>query len=424
MILRSNNLGTSLLRRPRRGGHIPLQTTIRQFSSDSPSPQSLPPPVKPSLSDFLPPASIPDPTLLEPLSTLFLSLPPSLSLSYATFIPLLTIFYRSLTTLPVVLWQRKRTRRFTELVIPRLKKQQMELALKTRDECRRLGKSYQEYQTTFKKRAKTLAYSLAKEFNCSPRLTLILPPLIHIPIFITATLTLRDACTRALSTLSLTSTDLPIEESSYLTQTGLNHLQELSSTSFLWCPSLILPDPTMFLPLGVGIISLLNVELSAKNRLNQTEKAESTLNQTPNTTTSEEVTMVRSSMSASEKRRMVARKARDGEIVKVRGYSTRSTTTPSNPVDPSSSSTQVEVGGTKLNTAKIVTNILRFASVAFIPVAGLAPSAVCLYWIASNLFTLVQNGVFRVMDSKREKEKRMGMILQGKVSARGLGKLQ
>lgn len=161
MILRSNNLGSKLLQRSL-GGQIPFpttraKTTIRQFSvssstfSDSPQTISSPP-IKPSLSDFLPPASIPDPTLLEPLSTVFLSLPPSLSLSYATFIPLFTIFYRTLTTLPVVLWQRKRTRRFTELVSPRLKRQQMELALKTRDECRRLGKSYQEYQTIFKKR--------------------------------------------------------------------------------------------------------------------------------------------------------------------------------------------------------------------------------------------------------------------------------
>lgn len=130
-------------------------------SSESPSssdvlpPSTFSPPTKPSLSDFLPPAVVPDPTYLEPLSTIFLSLPPTLSLSYAAFIPLFTILYRTATTLPVVLWQRRRTRRFAELVIPRLKKEQGELALKTRDECRRLGKSYEEYQKVFQKRVRS-----------------------------------------------------------------------------------------------------------------------------------------------------------------------------------------------------------------------------------------------------------------------------
>jgi len=162
MILRSS-ISPRLLRTSQQA--LTTTTSTRHFSlwpsssnSTTPSPElttSLPP-AKPSLSDFLPPATIPDPTFLEPLSTVFLSLPPTFSLSYATLIPLFTLFYRSLTTLPVVLWQRRRTRRFAELVIPKLKKQQGELALKTRDECRRLGKSYEEYQKVFQKRVSSL----------------------------------------------------------------------------------------------------------------------------------------------------------------------------------------------------------------------------------------------------------------------------
>lgn len=142
---------------------------------------------------------------------------------------------------------------------------------------------------------------------------------------------------------------------------------------------MVLPDPTMFLPLGVGFVSLLNVELSSKNRLNQTEDATGTLEgrNLPGTTTREGTTSGGGGgmrgMSASEKRRIVARKARDGENVKVRGYATTTTTTPT-VGGGSSGPPEVAVGGTKPNTARIVTNILRFASVAFIPVAGLAPS--------------------------------------------------
>lgn len=157
----------------------PRSIGIRSFSlwpssSSSPSSSSTPPspsdelpldPIKPSLSDFLPPASVPASTYLEPLSTLFLSLPPSLSLSYATFIPLFTLLYRSSTTLPVVLWQRRRTRRFTEKVIPLLKKEQGQLALTTRDECRRLGKSFEEYQKVFQTRVSLSPFPLFKTRN-------------------------------------------------------------------------------------------------------------------------------------------------------------------------------------------------------------------------------------------------------------------
>ncbi|GAA5913535.1 membrane insertase COX18 [Sporobolomyces salmoneus] len=439
MILRSTVTPRVLLRgalQPVARLPSPSRTSTRQFSlwpsssSQTPdSPTSLPEsattspvPVKPSLSDFLPPASIPDPTFLEPLSTLFLSLPPSLSLSYAAFIPLFTLFYRSLTTLPVVLWQRRRTRRFVEHVVPRLKKEQAKLEWETRDECRGLGKSYEEYQKVFKQRAKKLSYLLARQFRCSPRLTLLLPPLVHIPIFITATLTLRDACSRAAASLPLSTSDLSSSFSdSYLSPSALQHLHDLASTSVLWCPSLVLPDPTMFLPLGVGIVSLLNVELSAKNRLRQTQDAEGTLEGDPSLPTRSDGGGIEGGrsmgMSASEKRRMVARKARDGEIIRVRGYSTTTSPAPTS----TRGAVTIKAGSNKPNTARIVTNVLRFASVAFIPVAGLAPSAICLYWIASNLFTMVQNGVFAVMDRKREREKRVGMILKGRVSARGQG---
>ncbi|GAA6025553.1 hypothetical protein JCM11491_000053 [Sporobolomyces phaffii] len=350
-----------------------------------------------------PVSSIPDPTFLEPLSAAFLSLPPAWAVSYAAAIPLLTVVYRTCTTLPVVLWQRRRTHRFATLVLPRLRRDQARLALETRDECRRAGKSYPEYQ-----HAKKLAYALATEFKCSPRVTLVLPPVVHIPIFVLATLTLRDACTRSVATLAVDpSSDLLAASSSWLSPTALEHLHALASTPVLWCPSLVLPDPTMLLPLAVGVASLLNVEVSARNRLHQTEAAQQTLDHpaTPTTTTP---TPTSQTVTASEKRRIVARKARQGELVRVRGYSSSSSSSPSTrtPTPPEST--------TKPNTARIVTNVLRFASVAFIPVAGLAPSAVCLYWIASNVFTLVQNATFAAIDRKRERSKRVGMILQGR----------
>lgn len=141
----------------------PAAATHRSFSlwpgakSDDAATAAAPAtPVKPSLLDLVAPTSLPDPTFFEPVSAVFLSLPPALSLSYAAFIPLFTLFYRSTTTLPVVLWQRKRTRKFTDVVLPLLRREQGRIALETRDECRRAGKSYEEYQKVFQKKVRSL----------------------------------------------------------------------------------------------------------------------------------------------------------------------------------------------------------------------------------------------------------------------------
>ncbi|GAA5911928.1 hypothetical protein JCM8208_002859 [Rhodotorula glutinis] len=379
-------------------------------------------PVKPALLDLSAPTSLPDPTVFEPLSAAFLSLPPTLSLSYAAFIPLFTLFYRSTTTLPIVMWQRRRTRRFADVVMPLLRREQGRLALETRDECRRAGKTYEEYQAVFKKKAKKAAYALARKHRCSPRLTLILPPVTHIPIFICATLVLRDACARATSALAVTpsslSSLLDASPASSLTSTALAHLHELASTPFLWCPSLVLPDPTMSLPLAVGLAALLNVEVTAKTRRAATAATE--VVDRP----SDAVLPAGAGpggaaggpgagpppqpVSASERRRRLAQRARAGSsTAKVRGLATASG--PS----PASATSALELPR-KPSNERHVTNILRGASIAFIPLAAMAPSAVCVYWVTSNLFTLVQNLAFWWMDRGRERERRMRDIISGR----------
>lgn len=92
------------------------------------------------------------PTLFEPLSSLFLSISPILGLSYALCIPLFSLALRLTTSLPLALWQRRRTQRFAENVVPKIKLAQEIAANEVRDQSRRAGKSYQEYQEAFKKR--------------------------------------------------------------------------------------------------------------------------------------------------------------------------------------------------------------------------------------------------------------------------------
>jgi inner membrane protein COX18 len=98
-------------------------------------------------------------TLFEPLSTLFLSFPPFLGLSYALCIPLFSLSLRLATSVPIQLWQRKRTQRFAEIVVPQTKIAQELAASELRDASRRAGKSYEEYQIAFRARVSSIELS-------------------------------------------------------------------------------------------------------------------------------------------------------------------------------------------------------------------------------------------------------------------------
>ena len=143
---------------PRNSTMPVLAAPYRSFSAGPASSPGEPPAAvqkPPPLIDWgQAPSALPDPTILEPLSAAFLSLPPTLSLSYAAFIPLFTILYRTCTTLPVTFWQQARIRRFRDLATPVLKRELGKVALETRAECRRAGKSFEEYQAEYKKRVR------------------------------------------------------------------------------------------------------------------------------------------------------------------------------------------------------------------------------------------------------------------------------
>ncbi|KAL8292915.1 hypothetical protein RQP46_000609 [Phenoliferia psychrophenolica] len=324
-------------------------------------------------SPDLPPLLAHTPTLLEPLSAALLALPPSLGLSYALFLPLATILLRTTTTLPIMLWQRKRTRKFAEVVMPLIRQAQQTASLEVRDESRRKGKSYEEYLSAFTARTKAEAKRLIREHRANPRLTLLLPPLLHIPIFITMTLVLRNAADRSLAAVSLIP-DSPAALASY-SDAALVHLHHFAATPFLWCESLVLPDPYMALPLAVGLAALTNVEVSAANRERVTADALASADARgadwQKNVTSGVVARSGPNISVAAKRRMaIDRARRESEKTK-------------------------EKGG-------IMTFVMRAGALLFIPFAAMSPSAVCVYWLSSQLFTLAQNVVFHAMDRRRE----------------------
>ncbi|CAO3691213.1 unnamed protein product [Rhizopus stolonifer] len=52
--------------------------------------------------------------------------------------------------------------------------------------------------------------------------------------------------------------------------------------------------------------------------------------------------------------------------------------------------------GIQTRQQKIITNLLRALSIAFIPIAANAPSAISLYWVTSSWYSVIQNLAFKV----------------------------
>lgn len=165
MLSRSSARAGSVFRRPLLGAPLLCAPATHRSLSLWPSAPTTPPPaiaeasapIPPTWTELTAPLTLPAPTFFEPASTLLLAVPPALGLSYVAFIPLMTLLIRGGSTLPLTLWQRARTQRYQEVVLPAVKKEQARVALETRNECRREGKSYEEYQKVFAKRVRSVA---------------------------------------------------------------------------------------------------------------------------------------------------------------------------------------------------------------------------------------------------------------------------
>lgn len=86
-----------------------------------------------------------DDGLIQTVSNAFLHLPELSHTTYAGSVVLLVLALRSTFTLPVNLWQRRRTDRMQQLVMPKMNAWALQAREELRKKCRRQGKSYEEY---------------------------------------------------------------------------------------------------------------------------------------------------------------------------------------------------------------------------------------------------------------------------------------
>lgn len=98
--------------------------------------------------------------------------------------------------------------------------------------------------------------ALLKEHNCHPLATGLLPALVHIPIFLLLSLTIRQAAGLA--------TPAPIDPASLDSMDALTAIPAhaaFANEHVLWLTSLIDPDPTLIIPFAVGLMAFANVEV-------------------------------------------------------------------------------------------------------------------------------------------------------------------
>lgn len=250
--------------------------------------------------------------LITSMSDAFLHLPEQLHLSsYTTSIVLATICLRVALTVPMQIWQRRRTARLKNYVTPEAREFGRICAVQLRDEYRRAGRSYEDYVKEFQRRASRLNANsgsqlmlhvqtkknqkmLYRKYNCRPIPTILGPILVNSPVLISVTVMLRETCLRAVTVLQsntpplwATSLDPAVIPTSTLAEKHLPILIEFAKEGCLWSPSLADTDPSMLLPLLAGLAFLSNTELSAGVRNAYAEIQQSKPEQTPKGTSTQ-----------------------------------------------------------------------------------------------------------------------------------------
>jgi len=287
-----------------------------------------------------------------------------------------------------------------EIVRPKMQAINDKLAIDVMKECRRAGLGYDAYKIELKKRLAEEQAILVKEHRCHPVATILYPPLVHIPIFLVLSLTIRQAV----------NTPLPvIDPSSSISTTILPFAQE----SFAWLPNLYDTDPYLALPFAIGLMAFSNIEVMQRWRSDL--RMQPVVEEAP-------VQSVRSSSSnngpaqvSSANRRFSTSASSLGVKggVRIPGRSSKSINRAPilqseldagnmTPEERDQRKLAKQQGGMR---ERIVGNILRLVAVASVGIAAEVPAAVALYWATSTAFTLMQNVILGWLDRRRSASK-------------------
>lgn len=283
--------------------------------------------------------------------------------AYVISIILATIAMRTTITLPLTIWQRRRTQRLTEIVGPKWEQMKRDLPIEVGRKCRVQKKTHEEYKVELMKRLKSELRDLLRKHKCTPLPTLVLPLAANIPLFICASLAIRTALVTQGSMIG--SEVVPwwsppadlmakFEEGAKVLQARGIEGEALQKLTQIQGPTLYERDKTMFGPIGLGMLTFVNVELGQWLRKPLIEAPTARMPKEDET------------QRDSEKREAREKKASLASL--------RST---------------------------VLGNTLRAASIAFVVVASQAPAGLSIYWLSSATYTLIQNSIFAIIDQNR-----------------------
>ncbi|KAF8845852.1 hypothetical protein BDN67DRAFT_304334 [Paxillus ammoniavirescens] len=161
--------------------------------------------------------------------------------AYSTTIVLCTILSRLALTVPFSIWAKRRQWRAEEQALPILKSEGPTVAKRVLEDMQKekVRGTKEELRGMHSTRTKEILTARRKELfaehRCRPGVTMAIPPLTQLPVFV--------GCSMVLSRLAQYPT--PFDSESFLTLSTLAH-----------------PDPTATLPIALGFITLANVESS------------------------------------------------------------------------------------------------------------------------------------------------------------------
>ncbi|KAH8105896.1 60Kd inner membrane protein-domain-containing protein [Cristinia sonorae] len=268
-------------------------------------------------------------TTIQSASNGFLDL--ALALPYSELIPpysatiiLTTVASRLLLTVPFSIWAKRRQWILEDVVVPQLRAEMPAVRKSALQDMKtdRFRGNEDEARMELGKRAKQKLdrrrRELTSSHGCSPVMTMLLPAISQLPLFVGFSMMLNN----------LSKTPTVFDSESFLTLTSLAH-----------------SDPTLTLPIVIGLISFANTESSRWFISAEAAKREAQVQEW------------------TDKRR--------------------------------------SKGETVIQPKKIIQTTLRIYSVARILISALFPGSVQLYWATSAAFGLVQTWALDFWDLRR-----------------------
>jgi hypothetical protein len=246
--------------------------------------------------------------------------------------------------------------------------------------------------------------ALVKQHKCHPLATALVPPIIHIPIFLLLSLTIRQASALATPTpIDLTtSLDAPVPTSEYAA---------FASEHTLWLTSLVDPDPQLVIPFAIGLMAFANVEVMQSWRKEVSGAAAQS-----------EPTNVPQATQSGTKQPVAASNKIRPNFGRISPSAKRSTSVLQNEHDAGNMSAadsrrrEVDLKAGTMRE-RVVGNVMRILSVVTVGIAAEVPAvsrvsvvlsrpltlgkqAVAIYWFTSTGYTLVQNIILGYLDRR------------------------